>query len=373
VKLQRVLLLAGIFPPDIGGPAVFADVLVRELPARNISPALLRFSRYRRYPRGVRHALFLGRILSERSPFQVLFALDPVSVGLPALIASKLLRRPFVLRIGGDFAWEQATERFGFEAGLDPFLEERGVVWTRMLVWLERWVARRAKLVITPNQYLRHVLLRWGVIEERIMVIPNGVKPAEPASTREQVRSKLGLEQGQVIVSIGRLMRYKGFNELVEAVAELMGTLPRLTLIIIGSGPQQDKIASRIQELGLAGRIHLLGSLPHDETLQYLQAADLFVLNSATEGQSHAILEAMAAGTPVLTTRAGGNPELIEHGRNGWLVDHNDREALVEAMSVLLQDERQAKAFAAAARETVDDFRIDTMVDQVIAALEEAL
>jgi glycosyltransferase involved in cell wall biosynthesis len=372
VKPQHPLLLAGVFPPDIGGPAIFAETLMQELPVRRVSPSLLCFSPFRKYPRGLRHALFLCRILAERRSFQVLFALDPISVGLPALIASKLLRRPFMLRIGGDFAWEQATERFGVESDLDQFL---GMHWnprTRMLVWLERWVARQARFIITPSQYMRRVLLRWGVREEHIVVIANGVRPVDPASSHDQARTRLGIA-GQLIVSVGRLMRFKGFGEFIEAAAELIPAFPSLSLIIIGSGPRQSEITTRIHELGLADRIRLLGSLPHEKTLQYLQAADLFVLNSSTEGQSHAILEAMAAGTPVLTTRTGGNLELIEHGRSGWLVEPNNREALAEGMSVLLRDTRQANALAAMAKETADKYNVAKMVDQVVATLEETL
>jgi len=372
VKLQRLLLLAGIFPPDIGGPATVADVLMQELPGRKIAPVLLRFAPYRKYPRGLRHILYTFRILVERGPFQVLFALDPISVGLPALIASKLLRRPFVLRIGGDFAWEQAVERFGADSDLDQFLGMRWEPRVRLLVWLERWVARQAKMIITPNQYMRGVLLQWGVREERIVVIANGVRPADPAASRDQIRSELGIN-GQLIVSAGRLLRYKGFEGLLDAAAELMSRSPDLSLVILGSGPRQSELAARIRSLALSGRVHLLGSLPHEKTLRYLRAADLFVLNSATEGQSHVILEAMAAGIPIVTTRAGGNPELVEHGRNGWLVEPNDREGLAQAMATLLRDPNLAIALSTAARETAAGYQVEAMVDQVAASLESRL
>lgn len=366
---RRPLIATGVYPPDIGGPATYASALMRELPARGVEPTVMLFSSFMRYPRGLRHMLFTRRMIAARGDYDLLFALDPVSSGLPAYLASKRLGKPLLLRVGGDFAWEQATERFGVDVDLDHFLKSRWGPRIGLLVWLERFVARSAALVIAPNRYLANVLQRWGVEPERIVVVPNGVTPVEAAASREQARAALGVD-GRLIVSMGRLMRFKGFGEVIQAFAALTQAFQDVGLHVIGSGPRRDELASRIGALNLKGRVQLTGPVPRAKSMMFLRAADVFVLNSATEGQSHTILEAMALGTPVVTTSVGGNLELIEHGRSGWLVAHDDRQALVEAMSALLGDKELAARIAAEAKRTVEPYSVERMVEGTLSALE---
>lgn len=368
MKLQRLLLITGIYPPDIGGPATYAKVLMEELPARGIEPALVVFSPLMRYPRLLRHLLFLREILATQGPFDVLFALDTVSSGLPALLASIVMRRPLVLRVGGSFAWEQASERFAINTPLDRFTGARVGLSVSLLAGLERFVVRNARKVIVPSRYLKSVLLRWGVRNERIEIVPNGVMPIEADASRAQARAVLGV-RGRLIVSVGRLVRGKGFGEVVKAVGELATDFQDVSLVIIGDGPRYVNIANLIEAARLEERVHLPGALPHSQTLQYLRAGDIFVLNSAGEGQSYALLEAMAARTPVIATDVSGNLELIEHGRTGWLVPHHDRRALVEAISTLLQDDMLASRLASEARRRVKEFSVERMLEGTISAL----
>jgi glycosyltransferase involved in cell wall biosynthesis len=371
LNVRRVLIATGIYPPDIGGPATYASVLTEEMPKLGVEPVLLTFSGLLQYPPGLRHAEFFRRILAAGRGVDVLLALDPVSAGLPALAAARLLRKTLVLRLGGDFAWEQAVERFGVEQGIEAFLTARHGLGVELLKRAERAVARRAAAVIVPGPAMKRVAEHWGAPQGRIVEVANVVRLPELPPSREAARAMLSIE-GHLIVSMGRLIRLKGFGALIDAVGGLRAEFPDLRLAIVGSGPQAQPLAEKIRSAGLGEAVLLLGGLPREKALTYVKAADLFVLNSAFEGEAHSILEAMALGAPVVATRAGGNADLIEHGRNGWLVSHEDPAELAAAIRALLGDPALAARLAAAARLPPDRFDTAQMVRSTIDVLRAA-
>jgi glycosyltransferase involved in cell wall biosynthesis len=368
VKSLAPLIVTGGLPPDIGGSATYADFLVRGLPTRGIQPGVLNFADLLAHPTGVRHLILLRRILSTGARHDTVFALDPVSTGLPSLLAARAIRRRFILRVGGDFAWEQATERFGVSATLDQFQGDHWGLRPDLLAWIQRFVARSADLVITPSQYMRGVVRHWGVAERKVAVVANGVEPSGDDLTRPQARLALGMD-GPLVVSMGRLVRFKGFAALIRAIADLQPARPGLRLLLIGGGPRADELASQVTSLGLHDRVELTGVMSRRQVQIHLRAADVFVLNSAGEGQSHALLEAMAAETPVVASRVPGNLELIEHGESGLLVACNDRHALVQAIDRLLTDRALAGSLARAGRRIADRHTIRKTVDGTLLAL----
>lgn len=369
MKQLRLLLVTGIYPPDIGGPAIYTSTLMEKLPAHGIETKLVNFSSLLNFPRGIRHLMLLFRILRSSSGTDVIFAQDPVSSGFPALIAAKLLGRPMVLRVGGDFAWEQATELYEMDISMEGFQDGRWGMRIDLLIGLERWVAKNADQVITPSEFLKQLLLSWGVPGERITVVHNGVGFPASLPSRTQARRTVGID-GKLVVSIGRLIHFKGFQQTIRTIADLRTSISDISLVIIGSGPRQVELASLIRTMELEEYVFLTGPLTHDNTMLYLRAADLLVLNSAGEGQSHVILEAMLAGTPVVTTNTGGNPELIEHGSTGWLVGFDDQEALSNAITRLLRDRTLAAGIARSAQQSVLKYSVQAMLDGTIRTLE---
>jgi glycosyltransferase involved in cell wall biosynthesis len=171
---------------------------------------------------------------------------------------------------------------------------------------------------------------------------------------------------------MGRLLRWKGFETLIDAVADLRSEVPGVSMAIVGSGPDAASLRRKVRQAGLEKTIRLVEALPRPESLTYLKAADLFVLNSAAEGMSHTIVEAMALGTPVVATDAGGTRELIDHGRSGWLVRHDAREDFGSAICALLSDPERAARMAEAAKRTVEAYSTDTMLRATVAALQDA-
>ncbi len=372
MSIRKIVVATGIYPPDIGGPAVYAKMLEDGLRGSQIEAVVVSFSRFLHLPRGARHLRFMGKILACGREADMFLALDPVSVGLPTLLAARVSRRPFALRVGGDYAWEQAVERFGVEEDLDAFQTSTYGWRVELLRRLERAVARRAVRVIVPDRYLQGLLRGWGVPPERIAIVPNAVDAFGIPATRAEARRELGID-GRLVVSAGRLLRLKGFEALVDTIGGLRSEFPDLRLAVIGSGPRLARLEDQVRRSRLEGTVLLLGRLPQARTRVYLKAADVFVLNSAGEGQAHALLEAMTFGTPVIATRVGGTRDLIEHGRTGWLIPYRDPPALAEAIRRFLGDPELAGRLAESATQAVVGFDVSRTVRDTVTALQAAL
>jgi glycosyltransferase involved in cell wall biosynthesis len=112
---MRILVATGIYPPQIGGPATYSKLLYDELPKRGFQVDIVNFGDFISKPKIIRHILFFIELLKKGQGVDVVYAQDPVSVGLPALIASQILQKKFVLKIVGDYAWEQGVQRFRVE------------------------------------------------------------------------------------------------------------------------------------------------------------------------------------------------------------------------------------------------------------------
>lgn len=365
----RLLIATGLFPPEIGGPATYSQILLEELPARNFLVAVLPYRKVRHVPKMFRHFAYFLRVLAKGRAADIIFAQDPVSVGLPAAVAAAFLRKVFIVKIVGDYAWEQAVQRFGTVDLLDDFLGKRFGWRIEVLRKIERWVANRAKKVIVPSRYLKGVVMQWGVRQDNIEVIYNAFDGKVAVSTKEDARKVLGISE-TIFVSLGRLVPWKGFEVLVEIMPVLREKIPGCQLIILGDGPQREKLKLKVEHAGLRGVVRFVGNVPHDVVRVYLQAADVFLLNTAYEGFSHAILEAMGEGVPIVTTRVCGNPEIIRHGVNGYLVAYNNKEELVRAVLSVMSDEALRSRFKKNGRETIREFTRDKMIMTTVQLLK---
>ena len=180
------------------------------------------------------------------------------------------------------------------------------------------------------------------------------------------------------IISIGRLVAFKGFEYLIDACAELARRGLNFTCEIIGDGPLRGDLEARIRKLNLSDRVHLLGSLSQGAVLERLWAADIFALPSVTDTQGASdvfptvIIEAMAAARPVVSTHLAGIPESVVHGETGLLVPPEDTMALAEALGRLIQDPKLRLHYGRAGRERIEQhFRIEHTVTPLIELLQK--
>jgi glycosyltransferase involved in cell wall biosynthesis len=348
-----------LYAPDIGGPATHVALLEQELSKEKYELRIVPFSSVRRLPKGVRHAVYFFRVLSAARSAQCVYALDPMSVGLPALWAAQLLGKKLLLRVGGDYAWEQGTQRFGVSETLDEFVARRPrSLAVRTLQRVQSYVARRAVFVVAPSEYLARIVHTWGVEKARIHVVYSQPELSR-APSRSEARKRLRLhEDEEIIFSAGRLVPWKGFPGLVDAVALVRRERPA-RLYIAGSGPDEESLKTYIENVDAGGYTQLLGQLPQEQIELWLAAADVFVLNTRYEGLSHMVLEAFNARTPVITTPVGGNVELVEDGVTGLLVPYDDTLALARAMLKLLLERTYAAKLGAEAQQSLSQFNKD--------------
>jgi glycosyltransferase involved in cell wall biosynthesis len=238
----------------------------------------------------------------------------------------------------------------------------------KLLKKIEKYVADGADKIITPSEYLKGIITDWGVDPAKIRVIYNGFHMETFREQKDPLRKRLGLA-GTVIVSAGRLVPWKGMKELIEAFEALLQTVPEATLVIVGDGPEMESLKSQVASRKLQDFVRFTGKLAQKDVFRHIRAADVFVLNTAYEGFSHQLLETMALGTPIITTRIGGNPELITDEENGILIAPNDRDAMVRSMTALISDAAQAAAFSRAGKERVKGFGDLRMLERVAEEL----
>ena len=137
-----------------------------------------------------------------------------------------------------------------------------------------------------------------------------------------------------------------------------------LRLIIIGDGPEKTILGSMVKNMGLDRKVFLVGKKSKEEMAIYFAAADMFVLNSGYEGFSHQILESMAAGVPVIASAVGGNKEVIEQGKNGFLIKYNDEFNLIEAIKGMHQSPELREEFIAEGKKTVQKYSFEQMINK---------
>jgi len=211
-----------------------------------------------------------------------------------------------------------------------------------------------------------------GVPVQKRISIPNGVDtgrfaPLAPAQ-KKALRSRLALPaEARIVIFVGRLAPEKRVDLLTGIWRSVRQAVPRALLLILGSGPEEAGLKQRAGD-----GILFLGSQP--DVTPYLQAADLFVLPSAAEGLSLALLEALACGLPVIATSVGGNPEVIRHLETGWLTPPDDPPALTEAIVTLLEDEKlQSKLRENARAHAVQNYSLVKMADRLLDLYRQVL
>ncbi len=266
---------------------------------------------------------------------------NSTKAGLLARMAAPAARVPVVVFTAHGWA---------FTEGRPPWVQ-------RFLAKTESFGARLATRIICVSEYDRDLAVRFGVASRgRMTVIRNGVDP-DPF-----LRDYKATGTRPTIVMIGRLVPPKDPLCLVDAVRRL----PEARLVFLGDGPLRTRIEAAARRGGVDARVSLLGSRP--DVAAVLRTCDIFALPSRWEGLPFAVIEAMMAGLPVVATRVGGLPELVEHGVTGFLVPAGDAGALEEALRALVTDETLRRRMGAAGRQrALREFTADRMVRETLA------
>ena len=343
---MKIVIATGIYPPDIGGPATYSQTIAREFGKRNIETKIICYSDkkgddvvriLRKYPLLIRYFLYFWNLLKLARGEDVIYAQGPLGAGLPAMWVSKILRKKFIVKVVGDYAWEQGMNQFGVKDLIEEFQNKKYNSKIERIRKIQKKVVRSADKVIVPSEFLKKIVKGWGIDEKKIKVIYNSF------SKPEKIKSvKL---DGEVIISAGRSEPWKGMDTLREIMPDLLKENPKFKLIIATK-------------------------LPHSELMGHFKASTMFVLNSGYEGLSHLVLEAMACELPVITTNVCGNPEVVKDGHNGLLVEYNNKKQLKEAILKLWKDRELQKKFIENGKRTLEKFKLEDMINKTIEVLK---
>lgn len=222
----------------------------------------------------------------------------------------------------------------------------------RRLMVAERWLARITRWVVADSDDVRRCLIeRQGLRARNVVTVRNGIDTGRFAQALEpaQARSRLGLDgAGPVVGTVARLVDIKDHPTLLAAFRQLVEEFPRAVLLMVGDGPLRHALEAQAKTLGIAEQVRFLGR--RTDIPEILPALDVFVLSSLSEGLPLTVLEAMAAGVPVVATDVGALREAVQEGRTGLLVPMRSPERLAAAICSLLRDVSRRHAMGLEAR-----------------------
>jgi 1,2-diacylglycerol 3-alpha-glucosyltransferase len=238
--------------------------------------------------------------------------------------------------------------------------------------WLKEFM-QKCQHIIIPSESMKDYLVKEYGLEESYTVVPTGtdLEPFVKADGKT-LRAEKGWLDETIMISVGRLASEKNWETLLQAFAKVYPEHQKLRLVLIGDGPDRESLQALASELGVAERVTFTGSVPFEEVPAYLKAADVFSFASVTETQGLVTIEAMAAGLPVVAVDGSGTRDIIEHGKQGFLVE-NDAEALAKGLNELLSDSQLMKRFSHNALKKAKSFDVNLLTKQIVSVYEQAI
>ena len=238
--------------------------------------------------------------------------------------------------------------------------------------WLSEFM-QKCQHIIIPSESMREILVREYGLHERYSVIPTGTNldPFLNADGKSLRREK-GWQDETMLVSVGRLAPEKNWDTLLRAFARVHEKHPNARLLLIGDGNARQSLESLASELGVANQVTFTGALPFEEIPRYLKAADVFAFASVTETQGLVTIEAMAAGLPVVAVNGPGTRDIVEHGKQGLLVE-NDPDALANGLNKLLSNPEKIKRLSNSALKKARTFDVNELGKQLVGVYEQAI
>jgi glycosyltransferase involved in cell wall biosynthesis len=240
--------------------------------------------------------------------------------------------------------------------------------------WGTRLIHLLANRILVNSEAIReHIVTNEGAQTDKIVVVKNGVVPVTASSqNRAELCKELGVDTCVTLVGmVARLQTVKGHRFFLEAGAEVLRKRKDAHFVLVGDGPLRAEIANQAAELGISDQVHMLGD--RADVSRLVSAFDLLVLASLHEGLPNAVMEAMAAGVPVVATAVGGTKELITDGETGYLAPSANSAALAERVLFALGDDCRDEIISAAHRKITSAFGIEQMVESVEALYDEVM
>lgn len=330
----RVLIAAGIYPPDPGGPATHARFAYEEFPKAGVDTTLRAFRAVRHLPPGIRHVAYFFQVFFSAFGADAIYAYDAVSAGFPAAVASLVLNRKFIVRIGGDRLWEWAFERGYTNEPLSRFYAE-GLYSRLFLFGVIRWVLRRADVLVVPSVHTANLYReKYGVKKERVVVVEN--------PTFEKIES-IPPEGAPKLIFSSRLVSYKNLSFVIRSLKTLKDEGLFFEFCILGDGPERQTLEKLVKELNLESVVRFLGAVSRDEVQRITKGSYLSLAPALTEFHPNYVLDGVSYGKPFLVSRENAFPFEVPEL---FLFDPRNSQEFEEKLRYLLGEEGWKEAQA---------------------------
>jgi glycosyltransferase involved in cell wall biosynthesis len=292
----------------------------------------------------VQAAWQLGRVLRDVKP-DIIHAHDPMAVALTAMalqMQDGQAPKPLVV----------AARRVDFHLKRHAF---------------SKWKYRHVDVFVAASRVIGHILEQDGIPRDRIVIVHDGVSIGFiDKQERIDAHAAFWLPHGAPVVgNVAALAAHTGQKHLVAAAKLVLRDVPDARFLIVGEGELKDQLERQIKNLALERHVFLTGFRP--DAVGLMKSFDIFAMSSVTEGLGSAVLEAMTCGRAVVSTRAGGLPEVVIDGETGLLVPPHDEPALARALVDLLRDPVRREAMGATGRaRVIEAFSVETMVQETL-------
>ena len=360
---MHILITTGIYPPEIGGPATYIAELIKHHFKENCHFEIITYSRSGNFLQ--RQFCLFREIFIYRDLTDIVYAQDPLIVGLVSGFAGKILRKKGVVRYGGDPAWEAAFGQGKTKKTLVEFIQHPdGGIKAKFDIFLTKLSFTLVDKIITNSEFLKIVVQNaYGVNSKKIIVINNAIE-AESFPDKKQIDKKI-----YSVLSFGRLARWKKYDEIIDAVDRIndKGRI-KIKLTIFGEGPERDNLKKINKDF-----LELLPSKSHDESLKFLHLVDVYILNSLYEGSPNQVIEAFSVGTPVVATDVPGTDEIAINNKTALTVKPGDINSLSLAIEKVLTDKPLAKKLVAGGKKMLEKFTWEKHLAQLYNVFNDCL
>ncbi len=360
----RILIAAGIYPPDVGGPAIHVRKIAERLSHEGFAVQVIAYGDdpsqtkfdfkvtriSRKLPKFLQWISYLVLVFYHAISSKLVYAFDPTAAGVPAALAALVFARPFVIRVGGDPIWEREVETWRRFLPMDAYYDQGLYLKDQPVLYkVICKVLNSANRVVVYNQNFKDFFSKYfNVDQAKINIIKNPVFKRESASPE--------ISKDPIILFAGRLVSYKNLPLVIRAFSNV----GQGKLIIIGGGPEKSKLAEIVESLGLQERVTFINSLPQEKLFEYIKSAAICLGPALSEFNPNFILEALSFGKPVLLSQGHG---LSVDLPKEFLFNPMSEKDLEDKLRSILESERYRQAVA-----TVDRLPLDHSWEMVTDA-----
>lgn len=224
--------------------------------------------------------------------------------------------------------------------GINPAVTSLGTLYDAIY---GKRLLKAADKIIAVSHFVKEDIAKYGIDTGKIKVIYNGVDTKFFKPSEKTFKKKYADRFDTLLIFLGRLIAQKGLLHLIDAMAEVVKEYPKTGLLIVGRGKEKERLEKRTRKLALEKNVIFPGFIPEEQLPDLYSSADIFVLPSLWEVLPISLLEALACGAPLLVSDAGGNPEVVENGVNGFVFRKGNTKELVKKMRALISDSKMRK------------------------------